>query len=528
MKESKKEAQRRHQQAVKILPSVFAEELLRVEFGQHLHLELRPYLLPIYDSDDRYKLLAFGRQCEKSTTLANLSITHLTIVPEYKALYVVPSHPQLKIFSIERFNNVLMRSGDLSFLYSRGFRKQAMSVYDKQFSNLSAIHLRVAYWKPDLIRGIRADMVIIDELQDILVDHIPVIMETSQHSDIPEGKKFIFAGTFKTESDGLGYYWNISTQGEYAIKCPHCGRWNVPIDEKNIGSKTLICQYCGKPIHPLKDKHELVHRNPQADWFSIRVPQIIVPTTLNDWKFLLQKQKTYSPAKFYNEVLALPYDVSTRPITEEELRALCSDRSLLKESDQVPGAYTMFMGIDWGYGINSYTVVTLLGYRGGRFFIFFIKRYDKAGELDLQYQVEDIKKLIFRFRPILIGADWGGGMAQNQQLIKSFGEKYVQIYESEQAKAAIKWNLDLYAYIISRSQLHSLIFNMLKTGKYDAPKWDDFQFYAPDILAIETKYNESLRKIVYDHPVTKPDDFFHSLMYATIVAKLHLGEPFLT
>ena len=512
-----------------ILPSVFAEQMIFVERSQPLRLDLRPYLAPIYNSTDRYSVLAFGRQCEKSTTLGNKALTYLALIDEYKVLYVVPSHPQLKTFSRERVNNTITRSKNLKYLMKTGYKSSSKNLYDKEFSNLSGMHLRAAYRDADRIRGIRADMVMVDEIQDIDVNLIPIILETAQHSDIKEGKKFMFSGTFKTDSDGLGYYWGKSTQGEYAVKCSHCGHWNVPIGLDNIGKFGLVCEKCGGAIHPLNDEHIIAHGNPSSNIFGIRVPQLIVPSTLNDWPFLLDKLDRYPPAQLHNEVLALPYSIGTRPITEAELRQYVCDENhkLVGIEEEVPGIYDYFMGIDWGYGLNSYTVATILGYAKGNYTIVYAHRFDRGGELEIEYQENTIARLIEKFKPRVAGADWGAGVSQNQKLMKKFPHNFVQYFESEGAKAPIKWNKDMLAFVISRSQLHAALFSLLRRGRIRGPKWSEFEIYAKDILAIETAYNTSFKRITYDHPVEKPDDFFHSLMFALVSAKKYRNEPIL-
>ena len=512
-----------------VLPSVFADELLLVERGQHLNLSERPYLYPVYDSIDKFIILGFGRQCEKSTTIANKAIIHMANVIDYEVLYVVPSHPQLKEFSKKRINRTIERSPGVASLLPKVGIQQAKNIYDKVFANGASLHLRVAFLTPDRIRGLRADMVIIDEVQDILVDHLPVILETTQHSDIPEGKKHIFAGTFKNEDDGLGHFWNLSTKGEYSIKCSHCNKWNVEIHIDNIGKKGLICKHCGGDIHPLRDRHEIIHAHPDNRFLGIRVPQLVVPSTLNDWENLLYKLENYPTYMFFNEVLAKPYTIATKPITEQEIQTkVCNSNNKLYELNELNSLNVpLYGGVDWGYGLNSYTVLTILAKLNGKYQIVYIKRFDYADELDPDYQVDFLIRTLKPLRIAFLGVDWGAGVPQNKRLFKVFSKKLIQFFEHGTMRSSvIKWNEGMSAYVISRSYFHHMLFDYMRTGKFSAPSWDQFKNFAKDILAIYKTYNDSLRMDVFDHPVSKPDDFFHSLMYATTVANLHMGVPF--
>ena len=93
----------------------------------------------------------------------------------------------------------------------------------KRFANGSLIHFRSAHLSPDRVRGITADQLAIDEIQDILADHIPVILETISHSNY---KYQIYAGTPKTYENTLQQQWEKTTQCEFLIKCDGCNKYN--------------------------------------------------------------------------------------------------------------------------------------------------------------------------------------------------------------------------------------------------------------------------------------------------------------
>ena len=62
------------------------------------------------------------------------------------------------------------------------------------------------------------------------------------------------------------------------------------------------------------------------------------------------KLEDYPTAKFYNEVLGLPYDSGVKPITEAQLRACCTYGNIMEPPDPNKIRGPVFAGIDWGTG----------------------------------------------------------------------------------------------------------------------------------------------------------------------------------
>jgi hypothetical protein len=71
------------------------------------------------------------------------------------------------------------------------------------------------------------------------------------------------------------------------------------------------------------------------------------------------------------------------------------------------------------------------------------------------------------------------------------------------------------------------IFNAIKKGNQcEFPCWDEFLHpYAEDFLNIYSEYNEARRFIQYKHAPSKPDDSFHSFLYAWLVSMLQFQRP---
>jgi hypothetical protein len=75
----------------------------------------------------------------------------------------------------------------------------------------------------------------------------------------------------------------------------------------------------------------------------------------------------------------------------------------------------------------------------------------------------------------------------------------------------------------------TFIFNLLKEGKILFPNWDQMNECHSDILNIFVEVKEGMlrQELVYRHPASKPDDFFHALNFAVCQAHMVSNNPVL-
>ena len=98
----------------------------------------------------------------------------------YHTLYVAPTGNQVSVFSTDKLDSAIRRSPFIKDHYTDTKTKDQISY--KELSNGSKIYLRSAFHSADAIRGISCDQSCIDEIQDIVSDHIPVIEQSMSHS----------------------------------------------------------------------------------------------------------------------------------------------------------------------------------------------------------------------------------------------------------------------------------------------------------------------------------------------------------
>lgn len=530
----------REDRLVEIQPTDFVEFAIHIP-DQHtkqlrpFSFEDRPYLKPVYNTTSPRVLLKCGRQVEKSTYLGNRLLALTCIQPNLTSLYVSPTNQQTKTFSNDRIAEPLGVSPRLRAWTDSGLQQ---NVFHKKFINRSQIVLRYAYLNADRVRGIPADLVCIDEIQDILTDNIPVIEECIAHSSL---KYKLYSGTPKSLDNTIEGLWiDESTQNEWVVPCDHCGggdyrHWNV-LDEANIGPKYLVCDLCMKQIYPTHADAQWASLNPSPrvpnPMDGYRIPQIMVPWI--GWSDILNKQLTYSRGKFHNEVLGLSYDSGTRPLTRQDVMDNCTSAYDLSpsslESARMMSRATgtrVFMGIDWGTGEQTYTTVTVCAYLDQKFTVLYIRRFE-GPESEPLVQLARVKELVHLWGVSIIGADYGGGFDRNDDLLRTFGPRKIFKYQYSTVTAAkIKWDPGLARFMLNRTEVMSDVFNALKRRDVFAlPKWEDFEVpFGQDFLNIFAEYSESRRMSEYKKSRGVTDDSYHALLYAFVVSQITNPRP---
>jgi len=499
----------------------------------------RKHMRRPYDTRSRRILLLAARQVEKSTLLGNLALSYSCIVPSFKTLYVSPSALQTKTFSADRLREPIDTSDVLS-AFTTG--QLAKNIFEKQFVNRSKITLRYSYLSADRTRGIPAYLLLIDEIQDILGENIPVIEQCLAHSP-PQWKKYVYSGTPKSLDNTIEHYRSKrSSQGEWVVPCDSCGSasgagrfWNV-LGEKNIGKKGLICECCGHLINPMHDEAQWAHMvnfDEESMFESFRIPQLMVPW--KPWSEILVDYENYPRAQFYNEVLGISFDSGVRPLNMSQVKDHCRDdvHMPVEEGDDVWRFYKnlsfsqpIFMGLDWGTGENSYTVITLATYVEGKFRVFYMHRCT-GKEVEPPVQLELICKLVKDFNVAVVGADYGGGFDRNDHLIRQFGPNRILKYQyMARCNRKVEWDGRLLRFKVHRTEVMSDIFNGIKRGVFTFPRWVEFKDpHAQDMCNIFTEYSETMRMIMYHHSPDRPDDAFHSLLYCFMGSMIKMPRP---
>ncbi|MGL5715937.1 MAG: phage terminase large subunit family protein [Paraclostridium sp.] len=514
----------------KILPSTFAEATYQLD-GQPFRLTNRHYLKPIYDSNIEEGIIMSGRQVEKSTTNSTSLANCTLLMPNFKGLYFAPLNSQVKEFSNERLGKLYQYSQDDVIQKELIDKHDTQAVFMKTIKKTNAtVYLKHCYGLGDNIRGITVNGIWGDEIQDIHIDAIPVIKECQSHASEAGSRNKItwYTGTPKTFSNTIQQYWDKSTQNEWVVKCPRCNQYQI-MGVKNLSPNAFLCRKCRReiPKQAIIDGFWLEMQSAKK-LKGFRISQLMVPwiSAQDIWN----KYENYSPDKFYNEVLGRSYENASKPFTPLMLGQIsANDLRLYNRADGEFANKPTYMGVDWGTGEKSFTVVKIYGYNNqNKFQLLYVKRYAVGDELDPEYQIRDICNLISIFRVAKAVVDWGFGYDRYKKLQSIFGEGLVvACYYSFNQKQKKKYDADQARWIVNRTQVMQDYITDVQQQRVVWPGASkaEFPWLYDHHLAELAEYRKSQsgrsEDLLYTHPEGQPDDGVHAGVYAKLAAEIH-------
>jgi hypothetical protein len=306
----------------------FARRLIYLD-QRLLSFKDRPYLPDIYrDALRKNLVIRASRQVEKSTMLAVSILYWAATSPGIQILYVCPRQAQASTFSKLRLIPLIENSPILREALI-GNSKRRLPLQTLQFKNGSCVHVRAAYHSADAVRGISADILLVDEYQDSPPGQLPVLSETLSHSSRP---RVILCGTPKLIDGPLDEMFSQSTANEWQIKCTHCGHGAI-LDESCLGPNGIICCKCQTPLDKFAGRW--VPRDPEATWASYWINALMVPWKQN-YEDILESRRIYAFDRFRNEVIGLPVILGDHVVTRDQMEACCTTTPMCQSIDDVP------------------------------------------------------------------------------------------------------------------------------------------------------------------------------------------------
>lgn len=387
-----------------------------------------------------------------------------------------------------------------------------------------------------------ANGILTHNCQDIMAEVIPIIKEMAFRVKNPS---YWYCGTPKSFNNHMEAMRARSTGNEWGVKCQHtgCKKWNLNWNEKNIGNLGVICEHCGLPLNTdagqwIASRRMDIEKGKDAKvtMESFRIPQLIVKPIMDiprKWIEIIGKLKNYSAEQFNNEVLGLPFDSGSQPITLEQLMACCiSTRSNVLPDPRDTSLPPLVMGVDWAFiGENSYTVVVIGGWEPypTKFNVYYYHIY-KGVETDSTRQENDIITMARSLGIRLIGADWGAGHVQNLHLINALGEEHVaQLWHTGMNGAArkaqrAKWEPKTRKWHLARTAVLTDTFENLRRRQVTLPRYEECVEFCDQILAESLEFNDKTNTVRYVN--MNPDDCLHALTYAMLAGELLIRGDF--
>ncbi len=517
---------------LQLLPSQLATAILQLK-GKPLNLEdYLPFKL-IYDINPSKLTLMAGRQIGKSVSLSAMLTVNSILRKHFTSLFVSPLAQQTSRFS-SAYLDAFFDSPIVKKHYKDSNSKK--NVFEKTLNTGSRIILGYAQTEQDAdrIRGVASDMNLYDEVQDMSLEALPIIGETMGASEYGYSRH---TGTAKTENNGLTILFKRSNQLEWVVKCPHCGKYTIPIDFDSC-MKILTCNpggpgcmHCSKPIDMTTGKW-IAAKPSEKDHMGFHLPQIIFParTKPKKWKDLVEKSTngSYNAQKIANEVFGVPSGVGGRILSIREAMACCNnlrtswDTGFPRDSRNI---CMTVVGVDWSVSgsTKSYTMVSVLGYDyNGKCYLLYSQKLDGV---DILAQVARVEQLYQQFQCSMIGSDRGVGVLQGQMFKQHLGDEKVAMVNYVAAKVPLRWDKTGGYYAADRTMCMDTMILKAKIGlsKFETPCWNltsDFWDNALHVFEEETLAGRR----VYRKDDDSCDDWLHSLVFANVAAMVVRGE----
>ncbi len=545
---AKEQAERDHGELLETLPpdkqaittlSGIVEGLLTIDRAP-FSFEGRNYLKGLYDIVSDYpegcrnQIWQAGRQVEKSSSQAGKSIALGIAHTAYKTLYIAPRFDQVTVFSQQRFKPMCEDSKDIHGIWIDQ-HKTLWQVGAKQFLNGSFFNFRSCYLSADGSRGISADHLMIDEIQDVISDAIPILEQCQSHAK-RETKFNSYAGTPKTKSNVITRRFLNSCQFEWLIRCAHCNHWNFT-DDDIVGQFQYECVRCHRDIYPINGMWVPAKPDMLNKRWGFRIPQIIVPFKTHADIMATKTDPQVSRRQYFNECLALPYDEGELVLTEKDLIEACAagDGKGMWTAHQAYAAarvgLKIFMGIDYGTAEGekpSFTVATIGFFNtSGRFQVIYMEKF--LGErANLARQPGYLNELARGYGVTWIGGDWGFGAPLNQRLIDEYGwprydaRHMLLEWQYVKQKDKVTWNGKAQRYMVDRNATMSDMIDAVRNKKIVFFKYEEFKPFKDDFLTVYIEFDDDKGTMKYDHEM--PDDGFHSVNYAYLAGLQYHGK----
>ncbi len=480
----------------------------------------------IYDIDLPTLTLKAGRQVGKSVSVASKITVESVARPFFISLYIAPLAQQTSRFSTFYLDAYL--NAGLIKKYFRG-SDTVKNVFEKSLTTGSRIYLGYGSTTADLdrIRGISADSVYLDEAQDLDYDAIPVIYETMSASPFKWKR---ISGTSKTLNNTLEHYWGRSNQCEWAVKCPHCNKWNIPDTVESCMAMSdnrggVQCQFCCHILDVSQGKW-VIGKSSIKDHAGFHLPQIAFSSraTEKEWPILYNKihntDGQYRASTIHNEVFGLATDTAVRPITRSDVAKCCNQD--WKQWEECWPADTrsinrVVIGVDWSAtaGVASYTVITILGvdYKNKAYLLF----AERLQGMDIIAQIDRVKHLYYKYNATLISSDRGMGHVQGLTFQRDLGLEKCAMIQYVSSKMRLRWDPDGLFWSANRTQAIDKFVHTVKQGRngLESPCLELTEHLWSDVFNIYDHETLSGNR-VYKKDPEKTDDFAHSLTFALL------------
>jgi len=523
--------------------------------GQPFSLDEYPCLEKIYEDKHPFKVIQKPAQVGVSEYLINLAVHAMDCGVSYYNLkkarlnvgYIFPTHSSLAEFAKERLLAGIFEESDYlgGIVRARETGKSKMSIRSSSvFYRIkeSFFHLRGA-WNPSVsLKSFPVDLLIIDELDECPDRAVALAEKRLRASDL---RYRVYVSTPTYPGRGISYYYSLSDQHIWEIRCPNCGLWQEPdffnnvflreddqfhpysvwksIAANNITDKEFVfaCRACFFRLNKLA-KGRWRAQNPGSYIRGYRIPGLVSPKV--PLIELVRNSLLMRPAEiqeFWNSDLGLPFAPSGGSLNESVLSS-CELKGIREFKDPNHVEYSV-AGVDVGAKLH----LTIESPRDdGRWETVYMAELDDFEELDLLFhqfkirslvvdaypETREAKRLAERFRGLVWLGRYPNMTSLETAVFRDDNDERVPLVDIARTQAMDEVTVD----IIQQ-----------KSCWPEGTRYQFADFYSQLCAPVKTKV-ESTRSdgsVIekYSYVESGPDHWFHSRVYSYIARKRVAG-----
>lgn len=470
--------------------------------------------------------------------------------PNIRVVHLFPGLAQVKKFSQDKLETLIRTAKD-DFI-TKNKLNSANSVDNltmKQFKT-GTLWVDSLGADGDRIRGMTADVVFFDEVQDMFghaIGNATKILTAAKYGPIGQGVQVYF-GTPKENNTFFSNVWDASDQRYYHLGCVNCRKtypFYLPDDDrwKSIWlyENIVQCPHCGtkqKKVEAI-ELGKWVSSKPSAncDYVGFHINQLYIPyfTRENIDKLMPENNPSQTERLWKNEVVGEFYSGAGAPLTKAEVYNLCRDPERHMAKSIKPSEKTVYLGVDWGgkdddpnsKGGQSFSCVVVLSAEPDG--TLRIEHAHKLKKNSFDFKKDTIKEMYRRFGVKRGVSDWFFGQDVVNDLQILYRENFLGAQGSGSLLKPIKYREDELLISYNKDLLIDELIDLFRKGKVRFP-WKSYEYL--EWLIDHCTSMESKIRISGGQPIktfvkgSSPNDGFMALMYAYMAYKFDLTKGF--
>ena len=468
--------------------------------------------------------------------------------PPIRVVHLFPALAQVKKFSQDKLEGMI-RTAKGDFI-NKNKLKTANAVDNltmKQFNN-GTLWIDSMGADADRIRGMTADIVFFDEIQDMYsqgIGNATKILTAAKYGPIGKGVQVYF-GTPKERGSHFSTIWDMSDQRYFHLGCKNCKQtypFYLPDDNRWmdiwISGYDIKCPECGT-VQKKTEAIELGKWVPSRDsdecqFAGFHINQLYIPyfSKENILDLMPENNPAQTERIWNNEVVGEFFSGLGMPITKAEIYDKCRDPDRYFSKSIDPNIKKTYFGVDWGgkadgqSGGQSYSCVVVISVTHSGDIL--IEHAHKLRETSFNYKKETINEMFRRFGITRAVSDWFFGQDVVHDIQLRYGDRFLGAQGSGSLVKPIKYREEEMIVSYNKDLMVEELFNLMKKGKVRFP-WKSYEHL--EWLIDHCTSMEMQQRTVGNQPVKKyikgsgPNDGLMALMYAYMAYKFDQTKGF--